>query len=235
MNIFSIGSINNYIKNTNMKMKWQQKKQSGDFTPQTEKERLQQQIDEQHMNNDNDSTLKAIHSKLEQGAELSAYEMNYLRDKEPMTYQKLKNLEAEKKNYEQNLKKCRTKEEVQKLKFSKINESISAIKRVENNPNISDSKKLEIAVFEGKRIMDIEKITTKFVKSEQFKKLPNENEKIKAEKILENAEQNTEEKITKIEAENSPEVRKLKYSKAKSAYTDINEDENSEPIINIKA
>ncbi len=223
MNFFAVGSINNYIKTSDMRLNWQIKKKTNDFTPATEKERFQQQIAEEH--NKKDTTLSSIHSKIEQGTELSAYEMNYLKDKEPLTYQKLKNLESEKKSYKKSLENCRTKEEVEKLKISKINASLSTIKNVENNPHIPESKKLEIAQEENRRVAEIEKITVKFINSEKFEKLPDETEIDKAEKILKKADKNSE----KIEAENSEEVKKFEYVKNKYKET-LKDDEES--IIN---
>ncbi len=277
MDFSKIGSLSGYVKNMKLQTKWKRKKETNDFQSQSKKSELQRKNEmfkasymEQRENNPDDKTLSAINNKIAAGTDLTPEEMRYLQSKNPIMYQKLKAAEAEEKNYEKELKSCKTKEEVEKLKMNKVSSAMSAISSVKSNPNIPEGTKLAVAQSEMKRLQGLEKIADKFEKSSEYAKLPTEAEKRKAEadiaeaeraeaeKPYENAEaanseknneieafKNTkftaedkpieaeketetvkaetkenisDEKITKIEAELTPEAQKLKRSKAKKAY-----------------
>lgn len=254
-----MGTVSSYIKSMEIQNKWQMKKLSGDFRSDEKKltelqiknEQFKKTYKEMQENDTNDETLSTIHSKIYAGSQLTAEEMRYLQAKDPMTYQKVRNLELEKKQYERELRECKTKEDVQKLKISKVTASLSAINAVKDNPNIPESQKVAIAMQEQKRIDALEKIAVKFVKSGEYSKLPDESELLKAEQDIRESEReqnnikkdeiktddeektesyeiqdivsvNEEEKdiktdneMTKIEAEQTPEARKMKKAKSK--------------------
>lgn len=262
-----LGSINSYIKNGEMQKKWNMKKSTNNFAAdgtmsidewikkQTEK------ADSFSLNDDNtnksDERLNDIHNKLYCGKKLTLDEEQYLQKKDPMAYRQLKASEAEQKSYEEELKRCRTKEEVSRVRMAHTSASLSVVNSVKNNPNIPEGQKLALVSGELQKIKALDKITEKFVKSGRYAKLPTDNEKLEAEKLLKEAEQNeiassaeidkdktdntedakvntdspdAEEKsaaekilsndeITRIDAENAPEVRKVK--RAKYQYGDI--------------
>lgn len=284
MDFLMINSVNNYVKNMDLQNKWKIKKDTNDFskTPLNELQRKNESFKKSYLEKKDDEkdkeTLTAIYNKIYSGAKLTPDEMKYLQVKNPEMYKKLKDIENEKKQYERELKECKTKEDVEKLKFSKVSASLSAINSVKNNPNIPESFKLEVAMREQKRLNELDKITAKFVKSGEYAKLPTEAEKSKAEHDVKEAEkaeteeilkkdvqtetadksENTikdkntenidnadksavqaskadvkvtetenadnekvftkEKKMTRTEAELTPEARKVKRSKAKAAY-----------------
>lgn len=200
MDFLMINSVNSYVKGLDMKGKWRQKKEKADFSEdytlnerQRKNEMFKKSYMEQRENDDSDKTLSAINNKIAVGSKLTPDEMKYLQVKNPTLYQKLKDIEKEKKQYEEDLKKCRTKEDVDKLKMSKISSSLSAINSVKNNPNIPESKKLEIAAQEQRRLNELGEIEAKFIKSGEYAKLPTEEEKAKAEKDMREAEENLRE------------------------------------------
>lgn len=80
--------------------------------------------------------------------------------------------------YEQELKKCRTKEDVQRLKLSRIGSSLATVKSIENNPHITQEKKLQMISLENAKCEKLERNTQ-----------ATEAEKAKAEKELQAAEQ----------------------------------------------
>lgn len=281
MDFLLMDSVNNYVKNLGLKCKWNQKKNNGDFTPEEHKTEIQRKNDQfkkfysmQQEDGEKDEKLSTIYTKINTGAKLTPDEMKYIQVKRPDLYQRLKNIEKEKKQYERELKKCKTKDDVDKLRFSKVAESLSAINSVKNNPNIPDSVKLEVAAGETRRLNELGKVFIKFVKSGEYDKLPTEAEKAKAEKDIEEAraaekedilradkdnnisetDSNTEsvlsdyegnagimpdnkerikneyadddimaedKKMTRTEAEHTPEALKLRRSKAKAAYKRI--------------
>ncbi|MGN0620614.1 MAG: hypothetical protein ACI4I9_02000 [Porcipelethomonas sp.] len=282
MDFTVMGSVNKYMKNFKLQAKWEHKKATGNFendeykTPlQRKNEQFKQSYMEQQKDNENDSTLSAIYTKIEMGSKLTSEEMKYLQTKNPAAYQKIKNLETEKVQYEKDLKKCKTKEDVEKLKMSKISSSLSAISSVKNNPNIPKGKKLEVCIEEQRRMSSLAKITNKFVNSEEYKNLPTESEKRKAEQeisiaeknekietinreadIPENADneslqeksenveiteyeneasdvKNVEKPKSRTEAEQTPEAKKLKRSKAKKSYVITSDNSGSEAAVSV--
>lgn len=250
-----------------MQKKWNMKKSTNNFAAdgtmsidewikkQTEK------ADSFSLNDDNtnksDERLNDIHNKLYCGKKLTLDEEQYLQKKDPMAYRQLKASEAEQKCYEEELKRCRTKEEVSRVRMAHTAASLSVVNSVKNNPNIPEGQKLALVSGELRKIKALDKITEKFVKSGRYAKLPTDNEKLEAEKLLKEAEQNeiessaeihkentdntedsnvstdspdaekksaaekilSDDEITRIDAENAPEVRKVK--RAKYQYGDI--------------
>ena len=149
MNFFAVQSLNSYTKNMEMQMKWQKKKASGDFTADgatTIADSVKQQAEEiRKATKDGTTKMSAqIDLKLNSGQKLTAEEMEYLRDHDPQTYQRIKSMEMEQKHYEQELKRCKTKEEVQRVKMAHAATSLNTVNEIKNNPNIPESKKLEL-------------------------------------------------------------------------------------------
>lgn len=192
MNFFAVQSLNSYTKNMEMQMKWQKKKASGDFTADgttTIADSVKQQAEEiRKANQDGTTKMTAqIELKLNSGQKLTAEEMEYLRDHDPQTYQRIKATEMEQKHYEQELKRCKTKEEVQRVKMAHAATSLNTVNEIKNNPNIPESKKLELIWNEHRKNKALEQSTQEFVESGKYAKLPTEAEKQKAEKDLEEA------------------------------------------------
>ena len=85
-------------------------------------------------------------------------------------------IELVKRAYEEALKRCRTKEEVQRLKLAHLGASLSVVNAVKNDPHITKAKKLEILMLENGKMANLEKATQKFMESSAYKKLPGERE-----------------------------------------------------------
>ncbi len=192
MDFSSIGSINSYTKTLKMQTQWNLKKKSGDVTSHTSP------MDEwlkgpaastQEEESGKDEKLSSILQKAYTGKKLTADERQYLQAKDPLSYQKIQANEQEQKAYEQELKKCRTKEDVQRLKLSRIGSSLATVKSIENNPHITQEKKLQMISLENAKCEKLERSTQAFVKSGRYTQLPTEAEKAKAEKELQAAEQ----------------------------------------------
>lgn len=296
MNFFMMQSLGTYTKNMEMKMKWQQKKAKNDFTADGStklKDPTAQQAEEIRMAQaDGSSKLSSqIRTKLAAGKKLTQEEMDYLQKNDPQTYQKAKAIEEEQKSYEEELKRCRTKEDVQRVRMNRTAASLSTVNNVKNNPAIPEGAKLGIAWQELMRNRALEETISKFVKSGQYAQLPTEAEKMEAEKTLKEAkeaelkmedsaentekpdmdgkEMNTDEKeinidnpkdnisddrtkessfhesvqkskavlqerkLSRAEAETTPEAIKVKRAKARSAYQ-ANQARLPEQIIDFK-
>ena len=119
MNFLTVQSLNTYTKNMEMQMKWQRKKETGDFTADgsTKLDAVSRQAEEIRKANADGSNKMSnqIDMKLNSGQKLTAEEMEYLQKHDPQKYQKVKQIEAEQENYEKELKRCKTKDEVQPL------------------------------------------------------------------------------------------------------------------------
>lgn len=191
-----------------MQMKWQQKKANSDFTADgsMKLDAVSRQAEEiRQAQADGSAKFAAqIRTKLANGKKLTAEEMEYLQKNDPQLYQKVKSIEAEQKNYENELKRCKTKEEVQRVRTNHAAASLSTVNNIKNNPNIPESKKLELIWQEHMKNQALEEVTKEFVESGKYAKLPTEAEKAKAEKELEEAkkaEMGIEDPEEKIEEE----------------------------------
>ena len=175
MDFSTIGSVSTYMKSMELETKFKNKKAQGDLGPQSRKKteleikndqfkaeykRMQEEHDE-----DDDKTLATINNKIAIDQELTPDELRYLQNKNPTLYQKVKNIENEKKQYEKDLKSCKTKEDVEHLKFNKVASALSTIKAAENDPNLPQSAKLAVAQGELRRMNALNKISDKFVES----------------------------------------------------------------------
>ena len=252
MNFLTVQSLNTYTKNMEMQMKWQRKKETGDFTADgsTKLDAVSRQAEEIRKANADGSNKMSnqIDMKLNSGQKLTAEEMEYLQKHDPQKYQKVKQIEAEQENYEKELKRCKTKDEVQRVKMAHTAASFSAVNSIMNNPVIPENKKFELIMQEHRKNMAIEETTRAFVESGKYAKLPTEEERLKAEKDLKEAEEaelHPEEKpegeepvkaeeseaakreakatinereMTRAQAETSPEAMKVKRAKAQAAY-----------------
>ena len=228
MDFSTIGSVTSYMKSMELETKFKKKKAEGDLGSQsrkkTELEIKNEQFKAEYMhrqeeNEDDDKMLTDINNKIAVDQELTPEELRYLQNKNPSLYQKVKNIENEKKQYEKDLKNCKTKEEVERLKMNKVSSALSAIKSAESDPNLPESAKLAVAQGELRRMNALNKILAKFVERGEYDKLPAEQEVLEVEKQLKEAEQAEKEKVFDVsETENAE----------KSGDTSETESENKE-------
>jgi hypothetical protein len=202
MQIFS-GTIKNAVNLQMLNTKWQQKKSSGNVLSKselnardswTQEDWLKYNFEQQAAQDREASIKNGISNKIMSGGTLTPDEEKYLAQNDPMTLQKYREIKAEKKNYEEKLKSCKTKDEVQKVKVEKMGEYLSQMKKVENNPCIPLSEKLAVAqniLAKSKNILEAEQ---KFMQSAEYAKLPTE-----AEEARERAEETKEENLDNLE------------------------------------
>ena len=213
MDFSTIGSVTSYMKSMELETKFKKKKAEGDLGSQsrkkTELEIKNEQFKAEYMrrqeeNEGDDKMLTDINNKIAVDQELTPEELRYLQNKNPSLYQKVKNIENEKKQYEKDLKNCKTKEEVERLKMNKVSSALSAIKSAESDPNLPESAKLAVAQGELRRMNALNKILAKFVERGEYDKLPAEQEVLEVEKQLKEAERAEEEKVFDVsETENT--------------------------------
>ena len=227
-----MASINHLRKNAKLESKWEKRKQEG-FSTEGLTERQKDNVNfinaykEQQELHPEDKEMQRITNKIYAGSDLTEQEMQYLQKKNPVLYQKMRAMEAEAKQYEEDLKRCKTKDEAQRIKMNRINASVASIRSVESNPNISDADKLAFAQAEQAKMREIEKITTKFIKSGAYAALPTDAEKFQTEKELEEAKR---EELQKPDTEKTQESEDAQKTELKNQRTEGVKTATSEEI-----
>lgn len=194
LNFFSMGNLGTYTKNLGMQMKWQQKKDNNDFSADGSTniaDPIRKQAEDiRRANADGTTKMNSqIDLKLKCGQRLTAEEMEYLQKTDPQKYQKIKAMQAEQESYEKELKRCKTKEEVQRVRMAHTAGSLNAVNSIKNNPVIPEDKKFELIMQEHYKHMALETSTREFVESGKYAGLPTEAEKAEAEKELKEAKE----------------------------------------------
>lgn len=187
MDFFTIGNINAYTKNLKLQAMWDTKKRSGDVTAHrdTGSNWMMEDLERQREND----KLARITNKVLNGRKLTGEERDYLRSKSPQAYQQLLQSEQEQKAFENELRRCETKEDVLRLKTDRINAALSVVKSVENNPHINAEQALGIAMAQLAKVQAYERTTLKFIKSGEYDKLPTEAERAQANEDAREAEE----------------------------------------------
>ena len=245
MDLTGIGSLGMYAKNLRLKTHWDLKKNSGDVNSHTSLNDMmkktqtaafyQSQVDE--ANGQGADRMQKIMDKLNTGKKLTREEKQYLQAKDPKLYMMVQAADEEQKDYEREIRKCRTKEEVQRVKTAHMTASLARIKSVEHNSAISEEKKRELYAVENYRAARLDASTKAFVKRGEYAKLPTDAEAKKAEQEDKEEAVTAEEKETRKETEEtagketreparkearepteSIEAKKVRRAKARAAY-----------------
>lgn len=178
------GTVKNAVRLQVLNNKWQQKKDSGKLTKDernarenwTREDYLIQDIKEQAEQNRKAEHDTRIDNKIMAGGTLTPDEEKYLEQNNPEALKKYKEIKAEKKLYEEKLKKCRTKDEVERLKLNTMGEYASALKKVVNDPLIPKSEKLAKAQEMLAKTNNVQNVHISFVNSAEYEELPAEGE-----------------------------------------------------------
>lgn len=178
------GTVKNAVQLQVLNNKWQQKKDSGKLTKDernarenwTREDYLIQDIKEQAEQNRKAEHDTRIDNKIMAGGTLTPDEEKYLEQNNPEALKKYKEIKAEKKLYEDKLKKCRTKDEVERLKLNTMGEYASALKKVVNDPLIPKSEKLAKAQEMLAKTNNVQNVHVSFVNSSEYEELPAEGE-----------------------------------------------------------
>ena len=179
MDLSTIGSISQYTKTTALRTQWNLKKKSGNVTAHSKglNDFLSVSSSFTRTQEDADNEkLQQINNKVNAGAKLTDKEMEYLKEKNPQLYEKLCQIEKEQKEYEEALRHCKSKDEVQRLHMARVGEAMQAAKNGDGT-----------AAYRMNRMSES---MTAFSETEEYKKLSTE-----AEQALERKEQREAEQI----------------------------------------
>ena len=152
------GTVKNAVQLQVLNNKWQQKRDSGKLTKDernarenwTKEDYLIQDIKEQAEQNRKAEHDTRIDNKIMAGGTLTPDE--------------------------EKLKKCRTKEEVERVKLNTMGEYASALKKVVNDPLIPKSEKLAKAREMLAKTNNVQNVHISFVNSSEYEELPAEGE-----------------------------------------------------------
>lgn len=179
------GTVANAVQLQMQGSKWQAKKDSGNVLSKeerneranwTQEDWLKHDFQEQLEQNREASKNTDIRNKIMYGGTLTPEEEKYLEQNDPTILQKYRQVKAEKKAYEEKLKKCKTKDEVQRLKTQTFGEYAASLKKVENDPCIPLSEKLAKAQETLAKTRNIQEVELKFMKTAEYANLPTEAE-----------------------------------------------------------
>ena len=115
------GTLTNYVKTMQMQQKAQRRafgmeeKTKENEHKETELERQVKQMQEDLQRQQEAAKLGGVITKLSTGQELTDKDLDILREKNPVLYQKALNLRRERKEYAERLRRCRTRDEVQRM------------------------------------------------------------------------------------------------------------------------
>lgn len=201
----SIGNLRTYTKNLTMTKQWKQRKESGQMVVRYNEDnyiteagknmarkkqadyQLLTEMQEEQKNTD--TRLQEIHDKLAYGASLNDDELEYLRDKDPQLYTKLKAEQAQNEAFAKKLSQAKTKDEAKQIMIERENSALMKVKSVENNPHISIADKLTIYQEANRSVNQGQEIFRRFVASGAYDRLPTEEEKLEVEAEKKKAEE----------------------------------------------
>ena len=178
-------TIYNTLRLQTMNNEWLQKKDSGNVLSKqelneranwTQDDWLKHDFQEQLENNKEAAKKTALDNKIMSGETLTPEEERYLRENNPGALERYRRTKAEKKAYEEKLRNCKTKDEVQRLKTNTLNGYLSSFKKIENNPNIPMNEKLAKAQEMLGKTRNIQDAERKFMATSEYKNLPTEAE-----------------------------------------------------------
>lgn len=177
------------VKLAQLDEKWQKKKENTkakkeEISPEMKK-LMQYQEDMAQIREGNQ--MSSIDTKLKSGAELTPDEIAYLKKNRPEAYQEYEEIKREREAYKNQLKNCKTKDDVEKVKLSKMGNFMAEAKNISQNPRIPKDKKLKLMEKLLKKTMGVDKIHTEFTKSQIFRNLPTEEEQQEEKKIKDEA------------------------------------------------
>lgn len=186
------GTIKNTVKLQMLDTKWQQKKNDINANkPQKEmtaEERTIAQFQEQ-MDKERESNSHAdTYNKLASGGKLTSEEISYLQEHDPEALAKYREAQAEQKAYENELKNCKTKDEVERVKMNRMGNFAAEAKKISNDPYIPLDKKLELMNQLNNEVCLVNEAHQEFVKSNQYRDMPTDEE-LSKERIEEASEE----------------------------------------------
>lgn len=195
--IMMVTSLNSYVKNMEMTVKWKERQEkkndtadsmgsagstgSTDSSKDSASKTFRKKLDEiRYPQYGRSSQMEAdIEIKLTAGKKLSGEEMLYLKNHDKAMYQKAKIIKRERDAYEKALASCKTKDEVEQLKADYASAAVRRINAIRKDSGISREKKRELFQMEHFKAAALDDAMHEFEKRRDYKQLPEGTEKPK--------------------------------------------------------
>lgn len=181
-----------------------QKKSQAEMTPE---ERMLEQFKEQMANDREQSKNNSIATKVMNGETLTPDEEQYLTIKNPGLLNDYRHMKEEQKAEEEELRKCKTKDEVQEYKLQKMGEFLSELKSVHGDAQAA--KAMEVL----QKVNTFLKAEKNFIESGGYDSLPTEadeaidraeDRKEKQEEVLEILDEVVENEEVALNSDTKP-------------------------------
>lgn len=173
------GTIKSAVKLDALLGKWEQKKENNDWKRDntlTGEEKLICQFKDELATMRENKRAEEISAKVRNGQDLSPDEIAYLQRERPQVYRDYLEIKNEKEAYERKLKKCETKEEVDRLKVEQLSQYAAQAKKIMNNPNVPLSEKQACAMKILDKISAISEKEAEFKMSAAYRNLESEED-----------------------------------------------------------
>lgn len=174
------GTIQSQVSLQMLDLKWQKKKQDinskKDTEDMTQDEILLDSLERQAQTERERSATSELYTKLKTGGTLTEEEIAYLKEHDPEALAEYEKAQTEKKAYENALKNCRTKEDVQRLKLNRMGSFAAQAKEIASNPYIPKDKKVVLMQRLNNEVCMIRDAHQAFEKSRAYEELPEEQE-----------------------------------------------------------
>lgn len=186
------GTVQSQVNLQMLDIKWKKKLDDINHKENLSQEEIfMQSLEEQAADVRKGRDTEQIYTKLKTGGTLTAEEISYLKEHDPEALAEYEKAQSEKKAYEQALKNCRTKEEVERLKLNRMGNFAAQAKTIANSPYIPKDKKLELMNRLNNEVCCIRDAHMEFVKSRVYEEMPEEAE-IAEERVEEASDENDE-------------------------------------------
>lgn len=228
------GTIQSQVSLQMLDLKWQKKKQDinskKDTEGMTQDEILLDSLERQAKTERERSATSELYTKLKTGGTLTEEEIAYLKEHDPEALAEYEKAQTEKKAYENALKNCRTKEDVQRLKLNRMGSFAAQAKEIASNPYIPKDKKVTLMQRLNNEVCMIRDAHQAFEKSRAYEELPEEQElrreaaeeqadETKARMDAENTDVEDRENVTSVDDENETNGNNNSTSNIEPAYT----------------
>lgn len=161
--------------------------------------------------------MDTIMAKMQAGQKLSPAELEHLKKTDPDLYTKAVQIGAERKAYEERLKNCRTKEDVQREKLNALSGVMIRVKGIQNDPHIPDDEKLKMIQHEGRRSQAFNEASAEYERSAEYAQKPTEAERNAADR----AEQAARGEAAAPEASQAKDAQAKETQKTEAQKTDV--------------
>ena len=228
------GTIQSQVSLQMLDLKWQKKKQDinskKDTEGMTQDEILLDSLERQAQTERERSATSELYTKLKTGGTLTEEEIAYLKEHDPEALAEYEKAQTEKKAYENALKNCRTKEDVQRLKLNRMGSFAAQAKEIASNPYIPKDKKVVLMQRLNNEVCMIRDAHQAFEKSRAYEELPEEQE-LRREAAEESAEKTEHQKDT----EQAETTEDSKVDNKNKADADAEAEDVDEPQSDVKS